>query len=460
MPGRTARPLSRNLVRCKLMVKRVRGGSFAVDGDAEIGAAGRLVGDVLAGAVGVVRDTHRAIADRVFTAVGPVSWPVRAVHDAVAGGVYAIVRGAHAALPRLIGTTAGYGWRPEPAPLSGRRAGRFTLAVVNGIWGDTLSDQHPELATPMAVRSRGADVPPTVVALRAAFPAATPRIVLFIHGLCETEEYWSLDSRRHHGAVGTTLGSRLQREFGYTPVYLRYNTGLHVSDNGRRLAELIEDLIAGWPVAVDEITVIGHSMGGLVIRSAGQQAAVAGHRWVPAVRHVVFLGTPHLGAPLARGVHTVAWMLARFPESRPVGELLSRRSVGVQDLAYGALVEDDWRGADPAALPSDGCTDVPFLPRANHYFIGATIGSRHDNPLAAVVGDLFVPFDSAAGQGDRRRLPFLSGNGRHLGGLHHFDLLNHPAVHDQVCAWLTEPRGDGEGATADDVRRSATASAP
>jgi len=416
-----------------------------MSGDAEIGAAGRLVGDALAGAVGVVRDTHRAIADRVFTAVGPVSLPVRVVHDAVAGGVYAIVRGAHAVLPRLIGTTAGYGWRPERAPLSGRRAGRFTLAVVNGIWGDTLSDQHPELATPMAVRSRDADVPASAEALRAAFPAATPRIVLFVHGLCETEEYWSLDSARHHDTVGTTLGSRLQTEFGYTPLYLRYNTGLHVSENGRRLAGLIEDLITAWPVAVDEITLIGHSMGGLVIRSAGQQAAAAGHRWVPAARHVVFLGTPHLGAPLARGVHAAAWLLTRFPESRAVGEVLTRRSVGVQDLAYGALVEDDWRAVDPSALPSDGCTDVPFLPGAKHYFIGATIGSGHDNPLAAVVGDLFVPFASAAGRGDRRRLPFVSGNGRHLGGLHHFDLLNHPAVHDQVCAWLSEPGSAGPG---------------
>jgi len=405
-------------------------------GVGEVGAAGRLVGDGLAGAVAVVRDTHRAIADRVFTAVGPVSAPVRAVHDVIAGGVYAIVRGAHAAVPRVIGTAAGYGWRPEQAPLSDTRAGRVTLAVVNGIWGDTLADQHPALATPMAVRSHGADVAPTVEALRVAFPAATPRLVLFVHGLCETEEYWSLDSGRHHEAAGATLGSRLRRELGYTPVYLRYNTGLHVSDNGRRLAELLEDLTASWPVAVEEITLIGHSMGGLVIRSAGQQARVAGHRWVPAVRHVIFLGTPHLGAPLARGVHRAAWLLARFPESRPVGGLLGRRSPGIQDLSYGSLVEEDWRAADPAALPRDDCTDVPFLPHAQHYFVAATIGSGQDNPLTAAVGDLFVPYASAAGQGDRRRLPFPTANGRRLGGLHHFDLLNHPAVHDQVCAWL------------------------
>jgi hypothetical protein len=418
----------------------------APGGATEIRAAGRLLGDVLATAVGVVRDTHRAIADRAFAVAGPAAAPVRAVHDVIAGGVYATVRGAHAVIPRLIGIAVAPGWRREQAPLSGNRTGRFTLAAVNGLWGDTLSDRHPELATPMAIRSRGADVPATAEALRAAFPAATGRIALFVHGLCETEEYWSLAARRHHGTDRVTLGSRLRRDLGYTPVYLRYNTGLHVSDNGSRLSALLEDLVAHWPVAVERLTLIGHSMGGLVIRSASRQGAEGGNRWVAAVRHVVFLGTPHLGAPLARGVHTTAWLLARFPESRPVARLLTSRSVGVQDLGHGALVEEDWRDADPGELPYDRCTDVPFLPHAAHYFIGATLGREHDTLMAAVVGDLLVPYRSASGSGDRRRLPFDADNGRHLGGLHHLDLLNHPAVHDQLCAWLAEPAAGEQAA--------------
>ncbi|KUL23541.1 hypothetical protein ADL15_46075 [Actinoplanes awajinensis subsp. mycoplanecinus] len=407
----------------------------------EIRAAGRLTGDALAGVVSVVRDTHEAIADRVFRAVGPVGWPVRAAHGVIAGGVYAIVRGAHAVLPRMIGAAAGRAWRAEQAPLSVHLAGRSGLAVVNGVWGDMLSGRHPDLATPMAVRSRGEDVPLTTGALRQAFPAATGRIVVFVHGLCETEEYWSLSARRHHGTARLTLGSRLRRDLGYTPVYLRYNSGLHVSDNGLRLSSLLTELVDHWPVAVDRLTLIGHSMGGLVIRSAGQQGADSGQRWVPAVRHVVCLGTPHLGAPLARGVHATARLLARFPESRPIGRVLSSRSAGVQDLGYGALVEQDWRDVDPAAPPRDVCTDVPFLPHAEHYFIGATLTRRPDGPLAGVLGDLLVPYASAAGRGERRYLPFAAGHGRHLGGMHHFDLLNHPAVHDQVAAWLAaEPR--------------------
>jgi pimeloyl-ACP methyl ester carboxylesterase len=402
----------------------------------EIRAAGRVVGDALAGVVGVVRDVHAAVAGRSFAAVGPAARPVQAVHDVIAGGVYAVVRGAHFALPRMASMAAAHGFPSDHAPLSESRSGRFGLAVANGLWGDTLNERHPELAMQMAVRSRGADIPLTAQALRACFPGATPRIALFAHGFCETEEYWSLSSRRHYATDRTTFGSRLRRDLGYTPVYLRYNTGLHVSDNGMRLAGLLEDLVAGWPVPVEEVTLVGHSMGGLVIRSACQQAVTGSHAWVTMVRHVVFLGTPHLGAPLEKGVHAAAWLLARIPETRPVAKLLNLRSVGVKDLGFGALVEQDWRDADPDALLRDRCTEVPLLPHAAHYFIAATVTQGRSNPLAGAVGDLFVRFPSAAGNGRLRRIPFESNNGRHLGGLHHFDLLNHPDVYEQLRSWL------------------------
>jgi pimeloyl-ACP methyl ester carboxylesterase len=271
--------------------------------------------------------------------------------------------------------------------------------------------------------------------------------VLFAHGLCETEQFWSLSSGRHYGADHTTHGSRLQRDLGYTAVYLRYNTGLRVSDNGRRLARLLDELVAGWPVRVEEVALVGHSMGGLVVRSACHHAATGPHQWAPLVRHVFCLGTPHLGAPLEKGVNVAAWLLSRFPETRPAARFLNLRSVGVKDLRFGALVDEDWRDADPDEFLRDRCTEVPFLPHATYYFIGATLTRDREHPLATIVGDLFVQFPSASGQGRRRRIPFALKNGRHVGGLHHFDLLNHPDVYDQLRTWLTRadetPRNDG-----------------
>jgi len=262
--------------------------------------------------------------------------------------------------PRAASVVAAFGTSPAQSPLSASRPGGLVLATVNGLWGDTLSRRHPELALAMTVRSQGADVASTTEDLGAAFHRATTRIVLFAHGLCETEQFWSLSSRRHYGADHITHSSRLQHDLGYTAVYLRYNTGLRVSDNGRRLAQLLDELVAGWPVRVEEVALVGHSMGGLVVRSACHHAATGPHKWAPLVRHVFCLGTPHLGAPLEKGVDVGAWLLSRFPETRPAARFLNLRSVGVKDLHFGALVDEDWRDADPDEFLRDRCTEVPF----------------------------------------------------------------------------------------------------
>ncbi len=419
----------------------------------EILAAGRLTGDALAGVVDTVREVHRAVARRAFAAVGPAAAPIRVVHDQITDGVYGMVHRAHRALPRGVAVVAAAGTAVVEAAASGMasagtgRSGQpplpsnppagLVLAVLNGLWGDTLARRYPELELPMSLRAGGVDVPVTAAGLAAAYPVATPRIAVFVPGLSETEQYWALSSRRHYGTAHSTHGSRLRRDLGYTPVYLRYNSGLHVCDNGIQLARLLDDLAVGWPVPVEEVVLVGHSMGGLIARSACHYAGYGRHPSAALIRHVFCLGTPHLGAPLEKGVNAAAWLAARVPESRPLARLANLRSVGVKDLRYGSLVEEDWRDSDPDEFLRDRCTEVPFLPHAAYYFIGTTVTADHDHPLAKIIGDLFVQFPSASGTGRRRRIPFELDNGRHLGGLHHFDLLNHPDVYHQIRAWLT-----------------------
>ena len=407
----------------------------------EIRTAGRLVGDVLAGGVGLIWDVHRAVADRSFAAAGPVGAPVQLVHDAIAGGVYATVRAVHAAVPRVGSAVASWRAPADARPLSATAGGQLILAVANGLWGDRIHHRHPALATAMTVRSAaGRDVELTPAGVGAAFPEATSRIVVFAHGLCETDRWWSMKSRAHYGEPGLTYGARLRVELGYTAVYLRYNTGHRVSDNGRQLAALMNQLVTAWPAEVDEIVLVGHSMGGLVARSACHYGELDGSAWTGAVRHVFCLGTPHLGAPLEKGVNAAAWFLGQWPETRPMAGLLNSRSVGVKDLRYGAVVEEDWQGVDADEFLRDRCTEVPFLAHATYYFIGATVTADHRHPLAALVGDMFVQLPSASGRGRRRRVPFEVQHGRHFGRLHHFDLLNHPDVYAQIRTWLERER--------------------
>jgi len=306
----------------------------------------------------------------------------------------------------------------------------LALAALNGILGSDLEADESALALEMTLRHGGRDV--SVAELAQLLPETTPKVAVFVHGLCESEHSWDL-FREANG--GQTYASRLRDELGYIPVHVRCNTGLHVSDNGSRLAALLEAVVEDWPVEISEIALIGHSMGGLISRSACHQGYVRGDRWVARVRHVFCLGTPHMGAPAEKAVNAAGWALGKLGETRPIARILEMRSAGIKDLRYGSLVEDDWRDCEPDALLDDRCTDVPLLAGANHYVISAAIGPEK-GPLGRMLGDLLVRQASASGHHKKRRIAFEMGNGHHLPGLNHFQLLNHPAVYEQMRKWL------------------------
>jgi pimeloyl-ACP methyl ester carboxylesterase len=305
----------------------------------------------------------------------------------------------------------------------------------------------------MEIRCDGRPVPLDGDGIAAAYPGATSRIAVFVHGLFGDEESWRLFPLRGRHPGRRTYAARLRDDLGLTPVLLRYNTGLHVSDNGRRLAALLERVCANWPVEVEELALIGHSMGGLVGRSACHYGGREEHLWADRVRHVVCLGTPHLGAPLERVANVAGWALNRLPETRPFGDLfLNSRSAGIKDLRFGNCVEEDWCDCEPDEFLRDRCHEVPFLPSATYYFVGATLTQRPDG-VGGLVGDLLVHYASASGNGRRRRIPFEIDNGRHLGGAHHLQLLNHEAVYEQIRAWF-ERGNAGQGVHPLTVRRS------
>jgi alpha-beta hydrolase superfamily lysophospholipase len=407
---------------------------------------GRLT---LRGTTARIAEVHRGIADRAFGAVGPVARPVQVVHDAVSGLSYASVRRA-----RVAGAVGAL--RADGETLDAGRGG-VALGILNGAHGDRVAAHAPALAVRMSVRSAGRDVPLRARSLAAAFPDANGRLAVFLHGLTETEGAWCYRSEHRHGAPGITYGTLLHRDLGLTPVFLRYNTGLHVSDNGRALDALMTALVDAWPVPVQDVVLIGHSMGGLVARSALHQAGGGTdepHPWTRLVRDTVTLGTPHLGAPLERGAHALAAALARVPETRPLATLLALRSVGIKDLGRGTLVEADWAGRDLDARDRAAHTAVPLSDGARHFVVLATLSRNPAGRTADLLGDLLVPPRSATGDSrDDRRLAFPPDHVHRIGGMHHLDLLNHPRVYEQIHRWLVErpegahPRAPGGSAT-------------
>ncbi len=373
------------------------------------------IGDELV--VRSARDTHLAVADRVHRvtrrATGGASSVPEAAHRAIASAVYAGLgaglRATSVGLDRLAATGAGPRLEDHPR-------GRFLSSAVNGLIGDRLLRERPQMAIPLAVRVAHRDVEPDPAALAAAFPAATGDLVVFLHGLCEGEQAWDL----HRAKVGTTYAEAVAAR-GWTPVLLRLNSGLPLRENGVALAAVMQRLVDGWPLPVRRVVLVGHSLGGLVVRAAGAVAAEPPQSrapWADLVSDVVTLGTPHLGAPLAWGVGHGSRGLGRLPETAAFGRVLDWRSQGVHDLVAGLTA------------------DVPPWPHARYHLVAATLTREQRHPVGHLLGDVLVRPRSAYGR-DRRGVELFPGaDVLHVGGTDHFGLLNHPDVHEALGRWL------------------------
>jgi hypothetical protein len=241
-------------------------------------------------------------------------------------------------------------------------------------------------------------------------------------------------------ARGGDRPAALARELGCTPVYLRYNTGLHVSANGRGLAGMLEDLVRTWPVPLEALTIVAHSMGGLVARSACHAAEAAGLAWRARLDAMVFLGTPHHGAPLELGGHWLQTALGVSRYSAPLARLGRLRSAGVTDLRHGSVLDDDWRGRDRFTFGPERPAPVP-LPGGVRCFAIAGTAARY----GPVLGDGLVPVSSALGRhrDPRRALAFPEARRWVARDVGHVDLLGDPGVYATMRRWLAAGAAGG-----------------
>jgi pimeloyl-ACP methyl ester carboxylesterase len=349
------------------------------------------------------------------------------VYKSVQGVTQLVGKGVGTALAALQSVlTAGNPQRPASPE---REA---VVAALNGVMGDKLVATDNPLATPMSLRFQGHALNWQTMPAQSE---VTGKILILIHGLCMNDLQWQVPT----DTPGADHGAVLAATLGYTPVYVRYNTGLHTSQNGHALAAQLEQLVAHWPVPLDEITVLAHSMGGLVTRSAVQVAREADLHWPAALKNIVFLGTPHHGAPLERAGNWVDTILGSTPYTAPFTKLTQLRSAGITDLRYGHVVDGDWQGHDRFQRKPDSRVFLP-LPEGIACFTLAATTAAQRSPLAdRLIGDGLVPLHSALGQHDDplRSLVFAKSSQRIVYRMSHVALLNHPDVTQQVLQWLT-----------------------
>jgi hypothetical protein len=298
------------------LVEKVQGNVYKVVA-APFGAAGQKFVDRTAGASGVRKS---------------------GITGLVYGSVKGVTRLAGGTVDALLSRVAP---RAEPPASSPQR--EALLAALNGVLGDQLLDTANPLAIRMSLRHDGQSLPMDKATLAQRLPRATGKILLLVHGLCMNDLQWRADSPAEAlPGHGRDYGEALAHELGYTPVYLHYNTGLHTSVNGGQFAALIEQLLQAWPQEVEVLTLLTHSMGGLVARSACHSAVAQDMHWPGRLRHLVFLGTPHHGAPLEKVGSWVDTVLGSNPLTRPFAKIGQVRSAGITDLRYGNVLPADW----------------------------------------------------------------------------------------------------------------------
>lgn len=389
-------------------------------------------GEDVRGVIATLRDAHGAAATKVFgkarTVFGPVTTPVELAHDLAVRGTYNTLGAALDVTGDLVRPAAELVAKQTPSRVVRKRA-ISVAAFVQGFTGDRLADVDLPISYPMTLRRSGYDVPVTKAGLANAYPEAASNIVVFVHGFVGTEQMWKRRATRDDEGRRLSYGRRLEAHGDWSAVWVRYNTGQRVSTNGRDLGRLLARLVARWPVPVDRVVLVGHSMGGLVLHSALLQTAPDA-AWAGLVTDTITLGTPYHGALLEKGVNLLAGRLGEHTATRWAGDVLRFRSQGIKDLRHGNLVEADWKGFDP-----DDPHDHRARNRRHHHPIRhlAVVGMIAARPKAwwgRPFGDGVVSRSSAAGLGGD------SWQVTYVGGLNHLDLLNDPRVFNVIAGRL------------------------
>lgn len=307
----------------------------------------------------------------------------------------------------------------------------LALGVLNGAVGDYLVRTRNGLALDMAFHRAGAPVAVTRAALSAAHPEATPRVVVLVHGLMNTESIFAMRDGRDYGSL-------LRDDLGLTPLYVRYNSGQPIADNGAALSALLTALVAEYPVPLTEIVLLGYSMGGLVVRAATHAASVSDAPWLRLVRRALYVGTPHRGAPLERVGRVVSAVLQAIPDpyTRLIADIANLRSDGLKDLGDADLRHEDRALRTLRFTLRDERHPVPLLPTIAHHLV---VGSLSAEPwVAALFGDGVVPVSSADG-GAALGEALDPSRVRVFPGLGHGAIPRSLDVYAQLRAWCESP---------------------
>ena len=381
---------------------------------ADLRGLSRLGVDAVVGVMGLVEAMHHTI----LATPGPLGASPKGRPAGITGLVYKALRGGTLGVGKGLDALLSAVPAHTGASTPQREA---WVSALNGVWGDHLEATGNPLAVRMSLRIAGQP-------WQDQLQQPTGKLLVLVHGLAMNDLQWQREGHDH--------GQVLARDLGYTPLYLHYNSGRHVSQNGRDFSAQLDALVASWPVPVEELVIVAHSMGGLVTRSACHVGADAA--WMHHLRSIVFLGTPHHGAPLERGGRLVDAVFGISPYVAPFARLSKARSAGITDLRYGNVQDADWQHRDRHAQKSDDRVPTPLPEGVPCHVVAATTAEQASGLHSKVVGDGLVPLASALGEHRNLALALHVPRGHRMvaTSANHWDLLSRADIYQQVLRWL------------------------
>lgn len=385
----------------------------------------QLITDSTIGIVDLVEAMHKRVVHPPFLP----STPIQHLITRIAGVTYKSIRWSS----RLIGGGIEK-FLEQLTPLLGEMETtdkrEAIYSALNGVVGDYLEEKENPLTITMQFRYQSNTIPLDSRSLKETYPNSNGKILVMVHGSCMNANQWTRKEHNH--------GVALAKELDKTPIYLQYNSGRHISSNGQSFNALLESLVLHWPVPVEELVIIAHSMGGLVTRSAVHYGHEQEKTWTKKLKKIVFLGTPHHGAPMERIGNYLDVIMESIPYTKPFARLGKVRSAGVTDLRYGNLVDEDWQGVKRFEIQGDQRQHIPLPKWVACYSIAAVTGKETDLKSVQSLGDRLVDVKSALGQHKdlKKNLNFRKENTWMAYEHTHLDLLNHPKTYAKIKAWV------------------------
>ena len=303
-------------------------------------------------------------------------------------------------------------------------------SALNGVIGDYLEEKDNPLKITMQFRYQSNAISLDSKSIEKAYPTINGKILLMVHGSCMNDIQWTQEEHNH--------GVGLAKELNKTLIYLHYNSGRHISSNGKSFNKLLEELVQHWPVPVEELVIIAHSMGGLVVRSALHYGNQQQKSWTEYLEKIVFLGTPHHGSFIARSGNYLGVVLESIPYAKPFARLGKIRSAGVTDLIYGNLIDEDWQDRDRFKIQGDHRQNISLPKQIEYYNIASVIGKAAGSLSTKVLGDSLVDVKSALGQhkNPAKDMKFKKKNTWVVYENTHIDLLSNPEIYAKIKEWL------------------------